>query len=1175
MSYFEGASTAADPSDASIGVDSDTWQLPLPSGEYEVFLNFRGPDTRYQITDILYRFLVRLRIRTFLDDENLREGEGIWPNLVEAIEQSKIYVPIFSEDYANSKWCLRELAAIVERQKHEEGCIILPIFYMVNPSDVRHQTGPFKQAFRKRSRSFDERTVQEWRDALSKVGALKGWHVESNDKQGAITDLVYSIIWSHLSKSIYVVETDKLVAIDDHIEAVKERMELDSASVGVVGIHGIGGIGKTTIAKAVYNKISGSFARCSFVGNVRETLEQRDGIISLQKKIISDVMRLTTVEPITSVSDGIRIIRERVSGFKVLIILDDVDEKSKLDEILGKFENFASGSRFIVTSRNVRVLRTFTEDDKLYKVRGMSHTHSLQLFYKHAFDLDSPLPGYETLSSDVVSTTGGLPLTLKVVGSLLYKEDKGFWKEKLAQFQQHTLEEEVVEVLMISYASLNYQAKQIFLDIACFLVGEDKEMASYMWADCGFYPISNVIILLQRSLIEIGDGNQFQMHDQLRDLGINIVHRENVENPLRRSRIWSNPQALELLSREKGPSQVQTLRVNSGSFVAKEMASDCFVNLSELRYLDAEYTMLIGDFSNLLPKMRWFRLHYHRNAGHNKLTNLKMENLTILDLHSSDVPYDCSFFQVAEKLKVIDLTKCYNMTRLPCFPTSGSLEILNLSCLMLRSADLDLGNLSNLKVLLLKGGGVRKITGGTIGVLKQLRELDVTEFRCENLGEALADIGELQVLKHLRASGTDIVATHGTRAGIRLPTSLKELITSSPIANLSELIEMETLVVRDCSYGLEIPPADTMWWKLSKLKSMELYGTRMTTTISLRPFRLLPSTLTRLDISEYWGLDWLPNLENLENLTLLSIHDCPALKEIQGLGGLKSLEILIIERVSLSNLIGLDCLVALKTLEISSCHALRRLPSLASLSNLCKFHSYECPHLVEIQGIEGLESLQVLSIVSEDSLSLLEGLGTLLSFNKLQILQIWGCPCLAALSSHDQQLGGGGGASQLVLHSLQELSIGGSALLLQTSFGQMLHLSKFPRLLELEVWQLEAVDVDKELLLEGLESLEELTRLTLRGLAIQKLPSLSKLQKLEALTVTGASNLREIEGIADLKSLEWLVLSSCTSFETLPEGLSGLKRLRQVNIEGSTNLTCLSALSYLPPNVYVWGPNLL
>ncbi|CAI0543843.1 unnamed protein product [Linum tenue] len=1010
MSYFEGASTAADPSDASIGVDSDTWQLPLPSGEYEVFLNFRGPDTRYQITDILYRFLVRLRIRTFLDDENLREGEGIWPNLVEAIEQSKIYVPIFSEDYANSKWCLRELAAIVERQKHEEGCIILPIFYMVNPSDVRHQTGPFKQAFRKRSRSFDERTVQEWRDALSKVGALKGWHVESNDK-------------------------------------------------------------------------------------------------------------------------------------------------------------------------NVRVLRTFTEDDKLYKVRGMSHTHSLQLFYKHAFDLDSPLPGYETLSSDVVSTTGGLPLTLKVVGSLLYKEDKGFWKEKLAQFQQHTLEEEVVEVLMISYASLNYQAKQIFLDIACFLVGEDKEMASYMWADCGFYPISNVIILLQRSLIEIGDGNQFQMHDQLRDLGINIVHRENVENPLRRSRIWSNPQALELLSREKGPSQVQTLRVNSGSFVAKEMASDCFVNLSELRYLDAEYTMLIGDFSNLLPKMRWFRLHYHRNAGHNKLTNLKMENLTILDLHSSDVPYDWggwrNIIKVAEKLKVIDLTKCYNMTRLPCFPTSGSLEILNLSCLMLRSADLDLGNLSNLKVLLLKGGGVRKITGGTIGVLKQLRELDVTEFRCENLGEALADIGELQVLKHLRASGTDIVATHGTRAGIRLPTSLKELITSSPIANLSELIEMETLVVRDCSYGLEIPPADTMWWKLSKLKSMELYGTRMTTTISLRPFRLLPSTLTRLDISEYWGLDWLPNLENLENLTLLSIHDCPALKEIQGLGGLKSLEILIIERVSLSNLIGLDCLVALKTLEISSCHALRRLPSLASLSNLCKFHSYECPHLVEIQGIEGLESLQVLSIVSEDSLSLLEGLGTLLSFNKLQILQIWGCPCLAALSSHDQQLGGGGGASQLVLHSLQELSIGGSALLLQTSFGQMLHLSKFPRLLELEVWQLEAVDVDKELLLEGLESLEELTRLTLRGLAIQKLPSLSKLQKLEALTVTGASNLREIEGIADLKSLEWLVLSSCTSFETLPEGLSGLKRLRQVNIEGSTNLTCLSALSYLPPNVYVWGPNLL
>ncbi|XP_031378511.1 TMV resistance protein N-like [Punica granatum] len=137
------AGSAAISSDDAVSRDSNVLARHLsaspaefePGYEYEVFLSFRGPDTRKGFTDFLYNALVDAGIRTFLDDEALLKGEQVGPNLLEAIKQSKVSVSIFSRGYASSKWCLKELAQMVEC-RNSAGQMIIPIFYDVAPNEI-------------------------------------------------------------------------------------------------------------------------------------------------------------------------------------------------------------------------------------------------------------------------------------------------------------------------------------------------------------------------------------------------------------------------------------------------------------------------------------------------------------------------------------------------------------------------------------------------------------------------------------------------------------------------------------------------------------------------------------------------------------------------------------------------------------------------------------------------------------------------------------------------------------------------------------------------------------------------------------------------------------------------------------------------------------------------------
>lgn len=162
-------------------MEEGTNSQPSFGPSYEVFLSFRGADTRYRFTDCLYHGMVGAGILVFRDDESLHVGKKIGGELLQAIENSKIYILIFSTNYAASKWCLRELAYMFKCVSKSNGSKeILPIFLNVEPVDVKLKTDLYRKALAKHKKRFCTE-VESWKRALMEVNQIKGWNLKKNE----------------------------------------------------------------------------------------------------------------------------------------------------------------------------------------------------------------------------------------------------------------------------------------------------------------------------------------------------------------------------------------------------------------------------------------------------------------------------------------------------------------------------------------------------------------------------------------------------------------------------------------------------------------------------------------------------------------------------------------------------------------------------------------------------------------------------------------------------------------------------------------------------------------------------------------------------------------------------------------------------------------------------------
>ncbi|KAB2634145.1 TMV resistance protein N-like [Pyrus ussuriensis x Pyrus communis] len=927
---------------------------------HDVFLSFRGEDTRFTITELLYNALSSKGINTYMDQQ-LQRGEEIAPALFKAIEESRISVVILSKNYASSRWCLDELVKILHCRESEKQ-IVLPVFYKVDPSNVRNQTSSYGDAFTDHESKFkdNKEKVLMWRRALTEVANLSGHHFRKGESMVTLISNIVENILVKVLDGTYLNVTKYPVGIDSCVQEVKELLGVRGNDCCVVGIWGTPGIGKTTIAKAVYNAIAHEFEGSCFLADVRERSRSLEGVIQLQNDLLSKVLCGTKLK-IDDVYQGISFIENLLRGKKVLLILDDVHELKQLNNLV-EVHQLGEGSRVIITTKNKGLLES-CKVELIYKVQKLEDNKALELFSWNAFGKEKPPSDYLGLARRAIAYAQGLPLALNLIGSHLCGKNIDRWQDILDSYNEEPYRG-IQRVLRKSYDILDYVPQQVFLDIACFFKGEDKDKVLQILKGSNLKVRQHCIdVLVENAIITIED-NRILMHDLLEQMGKHIVWEESPTEPGERSRLWHHEDVYRVLTENRGTKKIKGIVVKLPKLDVIPLNAKSFFKMVNLEIFIIHNAHFSGCVEYLPNDLRWIEFGGYKLKDWE--SNVLQKHILTFNLQSNcHLRHLVTFIMPNSGIR--QLKGFQNLTKLTSLNLSGS-EFLE-------------------KIPNLSGS-------------PNLRELILDE--CKRLVEVDDSVGFLDKLVILSFEGCSRLERFATRLGLRSLESLYldgcTRLKSFPEIE-AEMESLEYLTIEESGIR-ELPSSIAYLTGLKRLWAngcQNLTGTSLHHIFGLQHLDSIemdgcPKLVTfgkfstHLDTSHDNGIPLaLPNV----GCTYLDLSGCN-LSETDFLVPLhwwSKLKAVWLER---NNFVSLpECIskfVNLGTLDLRGCKRLREIPH-ALPPNLSELHLDDCTSLEKIPKLpSGLRRLWLANCLrlSGDEVAKLEN--NLLNLNQESLL---------------------------------------------------------------------------------------------------------------------------------------------------------------------------------------------
>ncbi|XP_030964793.1 disease resistance-like protein DSC1 [Quercus lobata] len=608
----------------------------------------------------------------------------------------------------------------------------------------------------------------------------------------------------------------------------------------MVGIWGMGGIGKTTLARAVFRMVSNKFEGCCFLANVRGVCE-KDGLVRLQQQLILQILNENI--SVQDVNDGVFVIKNRLRHKRILLVLDDVDQLDQLNKLAENHTWFGLGSRVIITTRDKHLLQIIGVNE-IYEAKGLTEDESLHLLSLKAFKKEHPPEDYLKLSKHFVNYACGLPLAIEILGSFLFGRGIHQWKSTLDRLKQFP-EKDILQVLRISFEGLHETEKEIFLNIACFFNHEETKDVVEILNYLDLFPNVGLWVLFDKSLLKFR-GPTLWMHDLLQEMGKSIVYEECPKEPGKRGKLWLFEDINDVLTKNTGTKAIQGIVLKLHKQKEAYWNPESFSKVHDLKLLIIDNVHLLHEpkyLPNALRFLDWSEypskyfppsfqqksfdslkfiklkksLKLIETPDFNEIPNLEKLDLegciNLCSLHPS--------IGVHQKLTFLNLKGCKNLKRLPSKFEMESLEILILSdCSNLQRIPEFGENMESVSRLCLDGTTITKLPT-SIGNLTGLASLNLKD--CKNL-RSLPSKFEMEFLEILILSGCPNLKRI-SEFGENMKSVSKLYLDGTAITKLPTSIEnltgLVSLNVKDCKNLMSLP---STFFNMKWLKDLNLSG---------------------------------------------------------------------------------------------------------------------------------------------------------------------------------------------------------------------------------------------------------------------------------------------------------------------------------------------------------------